>query len=264
MKPSLSPSNDHVAVVFGGRSPIAIACALELARVQDVVLVTRRVDDDLTDAVREGSSRITLVAADLSTAGSGAEVVSSIYAAGRQLNAAVFLQRYRSGGETRFSDHAMVELWTIQDALEAIRQQKHADVVVQALISSSPAADRVVVDQDLAYHIVKAGQEALVRYSAARLVDSRVFVNGVRIGSIVMKERAASYWGSVPHVVQGLRQLAPSGALQTSEDVGASIAGLVLSGIGNATGQVISLDDGFSLRDGVQMAKASLENRRRP
>ena len=255
------PQGRPVALVFGGRSPIAIACALQLATVQDVVLVTRRIDDEFRREVTTGSPKLALVTADLACAGAAAAVVSAIYASGREINAAVFLQRYRPDGPPRFTDHAAVELWSIEETLKAIRQQKRADTEVQALVSSSPAAEKVLVDQDLAYHVVKAGQEALVRYEAAKLAGDRIRVNAVQIGSIVIKERASTYWDSLPDVVRSLQHVAPSGGLQTSEDIGLSLARLATAGLGGATGQVITLDDGFGLRDGVQLAKTSLEYR---
>lgn len=258
MKPSLSPSNDHVAVVFGGRSPIAIACALELARLQDVVLVTRTVDGALRKEVSGGTSRLTLVAADLSVAGTGRDVAHAIYSSGRQINAAVFLQRYRPDGQPQFADHAAVELWSIEETLKEISQLKHTDCAVQALISSSPAAEKIVVDQDLAYHIVKAGQEALVRFMAVELARHRIRVNAVQIGSVVLKERARAYWDSIPDVVKELRRLTPEGSLLSSEDLGQHIAELALN-TPTFTGATLRLDGAMGLRDGVQLAKLALE-----
>jgi enoyl-[acyl-carrier-protein] reductase (NADH) len=107
---------------------------------------------------------------------------------------------------------------------------------------------------------VKAGQEALVRYMAEKLLESRIFVNGVRIGSIVLKPRAATYWKSIPEVLSRLERSAPSRSLQTSDDVGRAFARLAFTGLAGATGQIITLDDGFGLRDGVQMAKTALEH----
>ena len=252
------PQGRPVALVFGGRSPIAVACALELAKVQDVVLVTRRIDGELRREVSAGSTGLTLVAADLSRTGAAAEVVSVAYASGREINAAVFLQRYRPDGPPCFTDHVSVELWSIEEALQAVHEQKRVDVEVQALISSSPAADKVVVDQDLAYHVVKAGQEALVRYEAVKLAGDRIRVNAVQIGSIVMKDRAREYWDSVPEVVDGLRELAPGKVLLTSVDVGWTIADIALNNRG-ITGATLRLDGGMGLRDGVQLAKVALE-----
>ena len=259
MKPGPVPGDDHVALVFGGRSPIAIACALELAKVQDVVLVTRRVDEILRKEVSGGTSRLTLVPADLAVAGTGRDVAHAIYSSGRQINAAVFLQRYRPDGPPQYADHAAVELWSIEETLKEISRLKHANFAVQALVSSSPAAEKVVVDQDLAYHIVKAGQEALVRFMAVELARHRIRVNAVQIGSVVLKERARDYWDSIPEVVKDLRRLTPEGSLLTSGDVGRLLAELALN-TPTFTGATLRLDGAMGLRDGVQLAKLALED----
>jgi NAD(P)-dependent dehydrogenase (short-subunit alcohol dehydrogenase family) len=218
------------------------------------------VDEELRVAVSAGAPRLTLVAADLANSGAGTRIVNEIYASGREVNAAVFLQRYRPDGPARFDDHAAIELWSIEETLAAIRQQKKPESEVQALVSSSPAAHKVLEDQGSAYHVVKAGQEALVRFLAATLLDARIFVNGIRIGSIVLKPRAAAYWKTIPDVVSGLQRTSPSGSLQTSDDVGWAFARLAMAGLVGTTGQIITRDDGFDLRDGVQMVKATLEH----
>lgn len=256
----VDPQQRPVALVFGGRSPIAIACALRIARHQDAVLVSRSVDEELREAVSAGAPRLTLVASDLANSGAGTEIVNEIYASGREVNAAVFLQRYRPVGPARFDEHVAIELWSIEEVLTAICKHKSPKTEVQAIVSSSPAAHKVLTDQGSAYHVVKAGQEALVRFLAATLFDARIFVNGIRIGSIVLKPRAAAYWKSIPDVVSGLERTSPSGSLQISDDVGWAFARLAMAGLAGATGQIITLDDGFDLRDGVQMVKAALEN----
>jgi len=254
-------SQRSVALVFGGRSPIAIACARAIARRQDVVLVTRNADAELLEAVSAGVPSLTAKTADLAINGAAREVVTDIYTSGREINAVVFLQRYRSEGPTHFEHHASIELWSIEETLTAIRELKKADTKVQVVVSSSPAARKVLVDQGPEYHVVKAGQEALMRFLAVTLHDARIFVNAIRIGSIVLKPRAAAYWNSVPDVVAGLQSASPSGSLQTSDDVGSAFARVAMEGLAGATGQIITLDDGFDLHDGVQMAKAALERR---
>lgn len=78
------------------------------------------------------------------------------------------MQRYRPEGEPSFEEHSRVELWGIVEALEAVAM-KSPSTEVKAVVSSSPAAQTVLDDQDGAYHVVKAGQEALVRFCGAKL-----------------------------------------------------------------------------------------------
>ena len=252
-------THSSIALVFGGRSPIALACALELAKRQNVILFTRKIDDELKKLVSSAADSIKLVEVDLSAKGGAYTFVNEIYKSGGEVNSVVFLQRYRPVGEASFEDHAWVELWCIEEIIKQISFQKSAGTKVNILISSSPAAAKAVLDQGSSYHVVKAGQEALVRFLAAKHHSDALYINSIRIGSVVLKQRASKYWASIPNVVKGLIGFSPSGYLQTSEDVGKSFAQLVTNGLGGATGQVITLDDGFELRDGIQMAKLALE-----
>jgi len=243
-----------VAIVFGGRSPIALSCAKYLSMDQQVILVTRRVDSALEKLIAQMPS-ISLISADLESPSEAGRVVSETLSSGYQLSCMAFLQRYRPETESNFSDHLAVELWSIKEALETVRRLKSAETAVQVLVSSSPAAQKVVDDQDLSYHIVKAGQEALVRFYAVLLAERNITINAIRVGSVVIKERAMSYWNSIPHTVGRLKELSPSRRLQTSDDVGLIFAKMLLSNLTGITGQVLSADNGFELMDSIQILK---------
>jgi enoyl-[acyl-carrier-protein] reductase (NADH) len=254
----LSPEMPLVAVVFGGRSPIATACTKQIACSQDVVLVTRKLTFDLLQEFRDFPS-VSFHEADLEKPESSRIVFQSLYNQYRNINVVIFFQRYRSTGEASFHAHCCVELWSIKEALDEIRITKKDESHVQVLISSSPAAHKVVIDQDLSYHIVKSGQEALVRYCAAEYGKYRISVNAIRVGSIVLKKRANAYWNSVPQVISGLQSIAPVGNLLSSEDVGMFFATLALTNLPNLSGQILDIDNGFFLMDPSQVAKQLLE-----
>lgn len=253
-------TRSSVALVFGGRSPIALACALELAKKQNVILFTRKIDDELKKLVSFPVGMVKLVEIDLSTICIGSNLIDEVYGSGSEVNSVVFLQRYKPVGEACFQDHALVELWCIEEIVKHIACRKAPESQVNIVVSSSPAAVKVLADQASAYHVVKAGQEALVRFLAAKHYCDGIYLNSIRIGSVVLKDRAAKYWASIPNVVKGLKGFSPSGSLQTSEDVGKAFAQLAINGLGGANGQVITLDDGFELRDGIQMAKIAFEH----
>lgn len=248
----------HVAIVFGGRSPIAISCAMSLANTQQVFLITRKIDDALLSEVGYVPA-ITLVEADLEKVGAASSVILSIYEQGFEPTAIAFLQRYRPTGDPSFEFHSRVELWSVAEALEAISRCKEPATEVNVVLSSSPAAHKVVDDQDLAYHVVKAGQEALARFYGAQLQRHGVCVIAVRIGSLVIKERARNYWESIPHVVKAMSALSPAGHILTSSDVGARLAGFLSPGMHGLSGQVFTVDGGYSLLDGAQLARSAVD-----
>lgn len=252
--PELSP----VAIVFGGRSPIALACASALAQSHTVFLVTRNVDEDLVAQISDYASIIP-IEGDLAREGSAELVVENIYGRGFEPTAVAFFQKYISKGQPDFVEHSRVELWSVAEALEAIARLKRAQTEVNAVISSSPAAYTVLNDQDVSYHVVKSGQEALVRYFGTKLQRQLIFVNAVRIGSLVIKPRAQKYWDSVPEVVTGLNRLSPKGKILSSADVGIQLARILAGGLSGITGQTFTVDGGFSSLDGAQLARAALE-----
>lgn len=251
--------NQSIAVVFGGHSPIAIETACKLSDHQQVCLVTRQIDDTLKQLLFD-KPNISFVESDLTCKGSACEVISNIYKANNSIDKIVFLQRYRAVNEKSFSDHCSVELWCIRDAIQALVDLKDKSQFVQIVVTSSPAASLVLVDQDIDYHIVKASQEAIVRFFSVKYSTSNLSMIGVRIGSIVIKHRAANYWNSIPKIVAKLTQSAPSARLLTSELVSQSLVELLSVQTQCLSGQVVTLDDGWSLRDPAQVAKAILDD----
>ena len=258
MHESSNTSEAQVAVVFGGRSPIAVSCAKHLSLRQDTVLVTRKIDQELLDVTVE-RPRLSLAEADLEHEGAATFVFEKLYDAGYDVSAVIFLQRYRPTTTDSFDAHCAVEIWSIAEALETISLKKRPETRTQVVISSSPAAITVLNDQPFSYHMVKASQEALARFYGVKLARSLISVNAVRIGSIVLKPRASKYWKTIADVVTALRQWAPTGRLQNSDYVGAMLANLAASELGGFTGQTLTLDDGFGLLDSSQAVKGALE-----
>jgi len=256
-------SREKIAVVFGGRSPIALSCASYLSHQQPVVVVTRSIDKEIK-ALIKNSPTISLVEGDLQFPTEARRVIEQIYNRGYDINGVVFLQRYRPGSQIEFTSHVAVEIWSVKEALDTIRKLKRTTSPIQVLVGSSPAAANVLTDQNLDYHIVKSGQEALVRYYAVMLSDINVWINALRIGSVVLKERAMPYWDSIPRTVEIMKSLTPSRRLQTSDVVGHIFAKLILTNAVGITGQVISTDDGFQLRDPIQLLKTALVSDEKP
>ena len=248
----------NVAIVFGGHSPIAIHCAISLARSQQVFIVTRKIDDALVGEI--GSSpAITPLEADLAQVGAAGSVVEGIYQRGLEPTALAFIQRYRPSGKPSFEEHSQVELWSIAEALEAVGRLKAPSTSVNVVLTSSPAAYKFLNDQDVTYHVVKAGQEAVSRFYAVKLRQTGVSINTVRIGSLVVKPRAQKYWDSIAPVLKGLGALSPAGKVPSSGEVGESLAQVISPSMNGLTGQILTLDGGYSMLDGAQLAKAALE-----
>jgi len=97
-----------------------------------VALITRH-DDETLRRVMAQSPRVSLVKANLEVVGETRRAIESVNASGCEITAAVFLQRYRPTGSVSLDAHTQVELWSIQEALEATREGKSPKAQVQAL-----------------------------------------------------------------------------------------------------------------------------------
>ena len=250
---------DRVAIVFGGRSPIAIASARCLAARQKVILVSRNIEVDLSEQVSD-LKNIEIAEVDLEDREQIRQFLKEIYLTGKSVSSIVFLQRYRTETDTSFYKHCAVELWSVQEAIEIISAEKKKEETVQVLIGTSPAADKILLDQSLSYHIVKAGQETIVRYCAAMYTAENIAVTAVRIGSIVLKRRAMPFWRKQPSVMSELTKGAPFARVQTSEDVGENIAEIASMDTIIFSGQTIHIEDGWELKDPAQVVRAALES----
>ena len=250
-----SVNSTQAAVIFGGHSPIALACAEYLSTNCRVFLVTRCIDTELSSI----DSNTKLLQGDISKPGEAHRIISDIYEQGYELSDVFFFQRYRGSAVDAISSHMNVELFSIEEAVNAIKLHKKEESVISVLLSSSPAAYKVVDDQDLNYHIVKASQEALVRYISLKMCKHKVYINGIRVSSIVFKERAKDFWNSKNTLVRQLKSLSPSRSLQDSDTVAKRFASFSMAAKSGITGQIISLEEGFELLDSIQVAKTSLE-----
>jgi len=251
-------TNQRIVIVFGGRSPIAIDCALWLSKGWFVILVTRKIDQLLLDKFNSLPS-VSLIEANLERLGEAKRVIQYACSFGRKIGAILFLQRYRGGDNELFESHLAVEIFSTKEAIEATHSYNEPGSRVNVLVASSPAAHGVLIDQTLEYHIVKAGQEALVRYLSIKLAKFGMCINSIRIGSLVRKPRAKVYWDSIANVLDHLEKISPSGVVQTSELLAARICGLLSADLDGVTGQVFNIDDGFGLMDAAQLAKNSAE-----
>lgn len=247
-------------IVFGGHSPIAIECAKRLSQDNSVFLVTRCINEELEVLSREFSN-IHMLEADISKKHASSDLIDNLYSQGHRIQTVCFFQRYRCQNQEEycFSDHCMVEIHTIEAALSALIRNKLGGENIKIIVSSSPAASKVLGDQDLNYHIIKSGQEALVRFCGSNYRKYNISVIGIRIGSVVIKERARVYWDSIYGVLESLKKVSPSGFIQTSTDVGTAFADLAMSRLNFLSGQILSVDDGFDLLDSIQLAKHAFE-----
>lgn len=238
------------SLVFGGRSPIALATCAALTKTgSEVTLVTRQRDDAIELAAHESGA--TLAVADLTAPEGCLSLLHDVLSTGRTDGAEgsdslVFLHRYR-GRPDDLLQH-QVEVLTPARLIVAAAEAS-ANRPLSVVVAVSPASRTVVTDQPFAYHASKAAQVQLVRYYAATLGSRQVRVNGVSPTAFVFKERAREFYAAHPEVVQRIEAMVPLGRMATPADVAGVVAFLASPASGYISGEVIEVDGGLSALD---------------
>lgn len=251
-------TNGKAFLVVGGRSPIAIACSKALVEFGTVLHLTRSISADLLEAFEDFD--VQLIEQDLAQPLAGVSAARQAIAIQGQIAGIAFLQRYRShfGGES-FGEHMNVEVWSSIEMLRTVAAERRGAGSVTAVIASSPAAESVVSDQSLDYHLIKASQETSFRYLARELSAQDVECISVRIGSLVIKERAIDFWRQRKAMQNVLGGLGVARGIPDANTIGRQIANILSHGPFGISGQTLILDGGLGLGDGPQAAKNSLE-----
>ncbi|MCG3770664.1 MAG: Glucose 1-dehydrogenase [Nitrosomonadaceae bacterium] len=234
------------ALVYGGRSPIALELCAQLSRAgHQVHLVTRVVDGDIIRLGRENGCA-EVHACNLEDEESSVALAESIDEQMGGLNAVAFIHRYRSD-EDPLRQYA-VEVLTPYSILQALhaRGRNHECAV---LLTTSPAARTVLSDQDFQYHASKAAIAQLVRFGAVRFAGSFMRVNGISPGSFVFKERAAGFYAANPQIVARAESAIPLSRMGVVSEIASAGVFLLEAESQYLNGQILEVDGGISCLD---------------
>lgn len=242
-------------LVFGGRSPIALALCARLAEQDKAVhLVTRIVDEEITRLGKiHGVTQ--LHECDLADEPSALELVKELDAGSSGLQQVAFLHRYRGPADV-FLQY-QVEVVTPYRVVETLHQRTRPGGCA-VVLTTSPAARSVLFDQDFPYHASKAALTALVRFAAVRYAASNLRINGVSPGTFVFKERAAAFYSENPDILRLVQHSVPLSRMASVEEVANVMAFLLSDGSGYVNGQIIEVDGGILCIDGASLARKSI------
>jgi NAD(P)-dependent dehydrogenase (short-subunit alcohol dehydrogenase family) len=233
-------------LVFGGRSPIALALCKQLIESgREVHLVTRKVDAEIKSIV----TRLNISAlhqCDLIDTESAINLVKNIDERVKRLSGVAFLHRYR-GDKSSPKDQYVVEVLTPFKIIESLTQVKR-EIELPIVLTSSPAATKVVSDQDFQYHASKAAIEQLVRFSAVRFSESKLRTNGINPGTYVYKERASDFYRENPEVLKVAERQVPLGRIASVDEIAAVAMFLLGEQSSFVNGTIITIDGGHSIR----------------
>jgi NAD(P)-dependent dehydrogenase (short-subunit alcohol dehydrogenase family) len=238
-------ANKKTALIYGGRSPIAIALCRELAESGYAVhLVSRTRDKEVVELAKQ-SGCADVVECDLENTDESVRLASSIDGNANDLDAVAFVHRYRDPNPDPLRQF-VVEVLTPYKILEALAE-RNRKTECSVVITTSPAATRVVKDQDFFYHASKAALNQLVRYSSIKFAPKKIRINGVEPGSFIIKPRSKKYYEENPEKLMRIENSIPSSRIGTPEEL-ASVFSFFLSPKSTfIRGQLLAADGGLSV-----------------
>ena len=241
------------ALVYGGRSPIALALCEQLAASgQEVHLVTRHRDETIVKLASDHHCKH-VHECDLEDAKTSIALALEIDNKVDGLDAVAFMHRYRTATSNPIKQYE-VEVYTPYEILESLASQSRVKQCA-VVLTTSPAARNIVGDQDFQYHASKAALSQLVRFGAVRFASKNLRINGVSPGSFIFKQRAADFYAKNPEVVARANKLIPLARMGTVVEI-ANVASFLLSDKSSyMNGQIVEVDGGLSNFDQASLSK---------
>ena len=241
------------ALVYGGRSPIALALCEQLADSgQEVHLITRNRDDAIVKLASEHKCKH-VHECDLENAEKSIALSLKIDDKVGGLEAVAFVHRYRNQTSNPQKQYE-VEVYTPYEIIEALAERSR-NKQCSVVLTTSPAARNIVGDQDFQYHASKAALSQLVRFGAVRFAANNLRINGVSPSSFIFKQRAAEFYTKNPDVVARANKLIPLARMGTITEI-ANVASFLLSDKSSyINGQILEVDGGLSNFDQASLSK---------
>ena len=230
------------ALVYGGRSPIALALCEQLAASgQEVHLVTRHRDEGIVKLASDHHCKH-VHECDLEDAKKSIALALEIDTKVNGLFAVAFVHRYRTAISNPVKQYE-VEVYTPYEIIESLASQSRVKQLAITFFTS-PGSHHVLGDQDFQYHASKAALSQLVRFGSVRFASKNLRINGVSPGSFIFKQRAADFYAKNPEVVARANRLIPLARMGTVNEI-ASVASFLLSDKSNyINGQILEVDGG--------------------
>ena len=241
------------ALVYGGRSPIALEICKQLAGTGHEVHLVTRVRDEAIVALAKENGCSEVHECNLEDSTKSTELAIKIDSQVGGLDAVAFAHRYRSDVSAPLKQYS-VEVYTPYEILKALATRERSPQCAIVLLTS-PAAHSVVGDQDFQYHASKAALSQLVRFGSVRFASQNMRVNGLSPGSFIFKQRAAEFYAKNPQIVDRANKLIPLSRMGTVGEI-ASVAHFLLSKQSSyLNGQILEADGGLANIDPASLSK---------
>ena len=241
------------ALVYGGRSPIALEICRQLAGAGHEVHLVTRVRDESIVALAAENGCIDVHECNLEDSAKSIELALKIDSQVGGLDAAAFAHRYRSDVSAPLKQYS-VEVYAPYEILKSLATRERGQQCAVVFLTS-PAAYSVVGDQDFQYHASKAALSQLVRFGSVRFASQNMRVNGLSPGSFIFKQRASEFYSKNPQIVDRANKLIPLSRMGTVGEI-ASVAHFLLSKQSSyLNGQILEVDGGLSTLDPASLSK---------
>lgn len=191
------------------------------------------------------SPNVEYIAADITDLSQTHELIEQVKSKTPKLNQIIFFQRYR-GDNSWEGEHAL-SLTATKEIIEGLADHFQPDQNNTITLISSAADRFIATEQDVGYHVAKAGMSQLVRYYAVQLGSHNIRVNGICSGAVI-KEEAQEYYDQNTHLKELYQSITPLGRMGTAKDISQAIE-LISSPLASfITGQCLMVDGGISLQ----------------
>jgi NAD(P)-dependent dehydrogenase (short-subunit alcohol dehydrogenase family) len=163
------------------------------------------------------------------------------------VNYVVFCQRFR-GKEDDWNNEIQVSLTATKNIIDYLtRKPERLSTDDKSIVMISSIASRMVIyQQEISYHMAKAGLETMVNYYSVNLAPKGVRVNAIIPGTLV-KEESMAFYEKNPALKSLYTDNIPLGRMVNTEDITNLVDFLCSEKSTMLTGQKIILDGGISL-----------------
>ena len=241
------------ALVYGGRSPIALEICKQLTGAGHEVHLVTRVRDESIVALAAENGCINVHECNLEDSAKSIELALKKDSQTGALDAIAFAHRYRSDVSAPLKQYS-VEVYAPYEILKSLATRERGQQCAVVFLTS-PAAHSVVGDQDFQYHASKAALSQLVRFGSVRFASQNMRVNGLSPGSFIFKQRASEFYAKNPQIVDRANKLIPLSRMGTVGEI-ASVAHFLLSKQSSyLNGQILEVDGGLSTLDPASLSK---------
>ncbi len=197
----------------------------------------------------EGKAALAAFTVDVLDADAARAALDAAIARHGKISGVVFMQRNRSAGDA-FDADLGVALTATKTMIDHLVQQGSFsdDNVANSIVTVSSIADHYVApEQDLGYHVSKAGLVQLSRYYALQLGNLGIRVNSVS-PCVVIKDAAHEYYSKNSWITDRFARFIPLGRAGRSQDIVNAVMFLLSEQASYITGQNIVVDGGLTLR----------------